>query len=865
MSDAIHIVPFSHLDLFWTGTREECLSRGNAIIGRALDLLERHADFRFLVETMNFLDHYLSCHPDDEDRVRRLAQAGRLELAPLWTGIYQNLPGAETLVRNTLYAKRYAHQRFACEPDVAHFGDLPGYTPQFPQIAARSGIRHALLSRGGPAATPLFHWQAPDGSRILSYYVVGGYAVLATRTDWHKDWAAMAGGPMAEILARTTAGRTHATLMHWGCDLYAPHENLVLNARRWNAERTPALRFSTFREYFAEVARTPGLPALQGELPSAWPNIESSWPDIWGEDLPCEAALHLAEFLTAACRLRGWRDHPRRELEDAWKALLDGMDHNQNGQGGERADRDKLQLRRLSRCIAERIIDRMAWRLAGQVPIPAGDAVPIVVFNPLGWQRDGVATARAAIFGSERSSDIGAWDDGVKLIDGDGRTVPYVVRTRREALSLGLEIAFAAHVPAAGHATWYLVPGRNPLHETQTCSIVLDGSGPGETWRYTPDRSVQAGPRRHLGIHRYENRFFRLDIDAVTGDIDITDRADGTKLLAGMRLEAVEERRGNYIFDMTPSGRSFPAIIDRIETLDNHAVWCRIRLHGQLHGMPVAQTITLFPDRPDIAVETVIEWLEPRWVRLEQVFPWAGRGEAVRYGVPFGSVTFPETMPGDETRNSDETPAGQAAALRLASHWVDIGDAAAGLSIGADHRMWEFEGRTLRSYLLRGAGYCAGIERDEGGTARNIARPPPGTYRFQHVLRPRRGSEPAYRCGWELNHPLHAVSVCGGRPGVDGPARSSLIDASDTPLVVTAIKLAEDGDAVIARAFDAGGAGAAFAVPRLGGVAALESDMLEQARTPAAAWRPHEIKTLAWDLPREEAPGHSASDFRPPA
>lgn len=38
---SVFIVPFSHLDLFWTGTREECLSRGNAIIGRALDLLER--------------------------------------------------------------------------------------------------------------------------------------------------------------------------------------------------------------------------------------------------------------------------------------------------------------------------------------------------------------------------------------------------------------------------------------------------------------------------------------------------------------------------------------------------------------------------------------------------------------------------------------------------------------------------------------------------------------------------------------------------------------------------------------------------------------------------------------------------------
>lgn len=32
----IHFIPFSHLDLYWGGTREECLARGNQIIAKAL-------------------------------------------------------------------------------------------------------------------------------------------------------------------------------------------------------------------------------------------------------------------------------------------------------------------------------------------------------------------------------------------------------------------------------------------------------------------------------------------------------------------------------------------------------------------------------------------------------------------------------------------------------------------------------------------------------------------------------------------------------------------------------------------------------------------------------------------------------------
>jgi hypothetical protein len=34
----VDVVPFSHLDLFWAGTREEDLSRGNRIIAKAIQI-----------------------------------------------------------------------------------------------------------------------------------------------------------------------------------------------------------------------------------------------------------------------------------------------------------------------------------------------------------------------------------------------------------------------------------------------------------------------------------------------------------------------------------------------------------------------------------------------------------------------------------------------------------------------------------------------------------------------------------------------------------------------------------------------------------------------------------------------------------
>jgi hypothetical protein len=42
-----YVIPFSHLDLFWAGTREECLARGNRIIAPALRIARDHPEFRF--------------------------------------------------------------------------------------------------------------------------------------------------------------------------------------------------------------------------------------------------------------------------------------------------------------------------------------------------------------------------------------------------------------------------------------------------------------------------------------------------------------------------------------------------------------------------------------------------------------------------------------------------------------------------------------------------------------------------------------------------------------------------------------------------------------------------------------------------
>src|SRR5260370_23883570 len=86
----VYLVPFSLLDFFWGGTREECLARGNRIIAKAINLANERPEFRFLLEDEDFLANYVETHVGSAeiDALKRLVREGRIEIAPKWAGIF---------------------------------------------------------------------------------------------------------------------------------------------------------------------------------------------------------------------------------------------------------------------------------------------------------------------------------------------------------------------------------------------------------------------------------------------------------------------------------------------------------------------------------------------------------------------------------------------------------------------------------------------------------------------------------------------------------------------------------------------------------------------------------------------------------
>jgi hypothetical protein len=838
----IFLTPFSHLDLFWAGTRAECLTRGVTIIKTALDLLDKYPEYRFMIEATNFLELFLEACPQERSRVRKHVQSQRLEVIPMRSITYTQLPSGETLVRNILYGCEYCQRELGTTSSVVSMSDIPGVTPQMPQIAARSGMDALFLSHGCPPHTDHIFYQALDGTRIKSYAPIH-YAKCLHLLGKGEDYD--------EMLKREKDFQTYFAqvdydmLCQWGVDLCVVGDNVVRNLMRWNAEGHTPMVFCTFTEFFNQ--HYPDNPKqIASEIPSLWPNVESTWPDVWPLDLPCEQALFNAEFFSV---LTGNTSHVSI-LRKAWDWLLDGMDHNQNGIGGDQADNDKRDLKLAAKLAAEQVTKQMAWALAAKATAPAADAFPIVLFNPLSWQRSERVHARTVIYGPGSAKHALMRDNfrQFRLIDAEGEEVPFRTVMHRAMIADSIEVEFfAQNVPAFGAKVYYLQPVERKTFPSPY--TVDDGQA-----------RDKVSPHLYAGKSSVESEFLRLDIDRVTGEFSLFDKQQQRMVLNRAGILALEEKRGDYICKMDLTGRVIPAVLEKLELIDHSPVAFRIRTTGTVYGQRYVQTLTLDANSPTMEIENSIDWQGGCYTRFEQAFPFASEEEAVtHYGVPFGSVQYPQTIYSEglsfkdlvtPERGSD--PDDAITRIRLVSKWIALRDSQCTLTIGASNRMWELDGNTVRNCMFRSIGNTSGgAIIHEDGTKQGVHRPPVGTYSFQYKITVADANQIRDgHCGWEHNALLYPVGI--GRcdvtptPGLELPV---MPDTTGTSIIICNVKPAQANMCdIVFRCFETAGRTDQLTLPDIPGKQWVETNLMEEEASPCQTrkltFTPYEIKTL---------------------
>lgn len=533
MGNKVYVVPHTHWDREWYFTIEESRSLLMHDLEEILTHLEDNPDFGYFVLDGQAIvvEDYLKTRPQDHDRIRALAAAGRLKLGPWLTQTDSQVVSAESMVRNLTYGLQTA-ERAGGAMRTGYIPDSFGQSASIPQLLNGFGIQSAIFWRGRTERHTRdvnFRWRSPDGSQVNATNIAMGYQVA----KYLESDPEVLQERMQNILAHLGCDSTSDNvLLPAGHDQMPIQKNLpTLLAGLEKANCGDSYRISTIEDYIADTfADADGLEVYEGEFIEGkymrvHRSIYSTRMDIKMANAAAEAGLtNRLEPLLSVASLLGF-DYSPSLVAQAWRTIL--QCHAHDSMGCCNSDRVNADIKH--RFVkAREVIDahaNMTLRLMASSIDKSDDEDLLLVFN---------AVASPAVRLVEQELFVGTRD--FALLDVDGNEVPYSVVDVEayDAQKLDRQIAHLnQHIPM--------------FRVVISFNATFDGLGY-TTYRIVPDRAATVvETRRPLGA-RIENDMLAADVTA--DGIRLT-RGDGSEVLA--TLEESGDEGDSYDYSPPPN------------------------------------------------------------------------------------------------------------------------------------------------------------------------------------------------------------------------------------------------------------------------------------------------------------------------
>jgi alpha-mannosidase len=838
--ETVIVIPHTHWEGAVFKTRDEYLDIGLPHILKALNLLKRYPDYRFVLDQMCYVKPFLERYPGEVAAFRQFVKEGRLQIVGGIDSMHDsNMPSGESIVRQYLLGKSFFRERLGHDVIVGWGLDTFGHNAQMPQILKLAGLSSYWFQRGvpGPRTPAEFLWEGIDGTRVAAFWLPISYGALANIPSTLPEFTGMVRSRV-DALAPFTRGPGKVLMA--GADVWEPEEQLPLMigrlAREGAAPFTVKLGVPT--DYQDLVARrAEPRPVIAGELNPVFQGIYSSRIEVkqWNRNL--ERLLTSAEKLSV---LAGRTNAAAREaVEQAWEPMLFNQAHDvASGVMVDKVYDDTIASFQHSRRLVEDQLGQNFDALLAGIDT-RGAGVPVVVFNLLGWPRTDYAEAEVAF------TDPGIQE--LALLDPAGQPVPVEIRRAARNGDGGLRtatVAFIARdVPPMGHTVYHAVP-RMPGMTSPPSTPAIPGAA---DTRYSDRGSI-------------ENEFFRASFHLWNGEMSSLMLKEGNwEALSGPANVVAREEDGGDFWELygTLNGARFTAMKKEIPAprpnlsvfsndfvggngfTRNGPVSSEFRVTHPFGKNNLSTTVRMYAGVRRIDIHTEILNQE-QFVRYRVMFPTSIADGRNVHEIPFGAIERPRNQ---------EFPA---------QNWIDWSGGGHGLALlnrGLPGNNVTAAGTMLLS-LMRSArlisygfsgGYEPGVSSDTGFELNKRLA-------FDYALAPHAGDwrdAAVYRAGLEFNNPL-IVRTAAAHPG-RLPARWGLLEASPAAMVISAVKPARDGGIAVRVYEPAGmparGARLHFTIPV---TAVRESNLMEDPGPAVAAsgnafsfdLRPYEIKTF---------------------
>ncbi|MBI4461548.1 MAG: alpha-mannosidase [Acidobacteria bacterium] len=748
----------SHIDMAWLWPWTETVEVVRSTFSTVLQLMREFPDFVFTHASAQTYAWMEEKYPRLFEEIRQRVREGRWEpVGGMWVEPDLNMADGESLVRQVLVGKRYFREKFGVDIRTGWNPDSFGYNWQLPQIYKKSGFDFFVTQKiywNDTTRFPhkLFWWEAPDGSRLLSYFPHGYGNQI--------DPVAMAGD-----LAEYAPAMGYPEMMHlYGVGDHGggPTRSMLETAQRWQVPEAlyPRLFLGTAQGFFdglAEKVDRLNVPVWKNELYLEYHRgVYTSQAATKRNNRRSEELLLNAEKFSSLASLFG-RPYAQADLNYAWRKVLFNQFHDILPGSSIAAvyrdtERDYAEVRRIGNEILSGALGELVARIQ-----TGGPGVPVVVFNPLAWARTDVVETEVQLAGP--TNEIEVRDPaGLPLL---AEIIARQLDTHR------LTVRFLAEgIPALGYKVFYLVPVEGARRPATSLVARADA---------------------------LENEFYRVQVDAESGCLtSLFDKTQGREVLApgacGNLLQTFYDLPREYDawnidanfedqkWDLTKA--------EGVKLVENGPVRAVLRVVKKFQNSRFVQDITLYPKIPRVDVQMEVDWRE-KHILLKVAFPVAVQSNFATFEIPFGSIERPTTRRTPEEKAKFEVPA-----LR----WADLSDGTHGLSVLNDSKYgYDARDNVLRLTLLRSSAY-PDPHADEG------------FHRFTYSLYPHAGSwreAGTVRRGYELNYRLLPVVAHAHQGSL--PPTHSFVQVEPENIVLTAIKKAEDDDSVIFRFYEFAG------------------------------------------------------------
>nr|WP_252263570.1 glycoside hydrolase family 38 C-terminal domain-containing protein [Paracidobacterium acidisoli] len=836
-----HLTGNSHIDAAWLWPWTETVDTVKRTFSTALQLMNEYPDYTYTQSAAQYNEWMADKYPAMNDEIKQRIKEGRWEVVGgMWVEPDLNMPDGESTARSLLIGKRWYLQHYGVDVKIGWNPDSFGYNWQLPQIYKKSGVDYFVTQKMSWNDTnqlpfKLFWWESPDGSKVLTYFP-HGYG--------NNDLSPV------RLSADLAAARKDSPGMDQMMDLYGigdhgggPTRTVLDEGVHWMqpGKIAPKMQFGIAQTYFNTVDKEIAPESRTWDYRTIadgyqYPQAVEGKVSIptWKDELYLE--YHRGVFTTQAKMKQNLREssewalnaekyaslawldgnpYPGDELTEAWKKITFNDFHDLAAGSGigiiyKEAQKDYDQVR----WATDEISAKSLKTLAAHVNTRAAGEVPVMIFNPVGWERSGVVKVDV---------QMPAAAENVSILDAKGRVLPSEVLSSDAATHIFHLLVDAKDVPSLGYEVVHAVPEKRP---------------------FTSDL--------HVSGTTLENALLRVTVDPKTGCItSLYDRKAGFETLAagacGNELQAFKDTPKDY-----DAWNIDPGTLDQAPTLLTEAESVEVIKKGPMRGeirvtrhwqnSKFVQDIILDAGSDEVEVVNDIDWHETH-VLLKASFPLAATSPFATYEIPYGSIERPTTRNNSFEKARFEVPA---------QRWADLGDGQHGFSLINESKFgYDGVGNQLRLTLLRSP-----IWPDP-----NADR---GHQHFNYALYPHAGDWKqalTVRHGYEFNYRLKAIQVEAhtGEMGTE----HSFVSVTPDDVVLTAMKKAEDSDGLEFHMYEwAGRAGnVALHVPP-GATSATETNLMENPEGSALPVtgnvvtlpiHPYEILAVRVDYPSKAA------------